>query len=283
MSAAKLKTIELKDTTLRDYGLRLPIGVPDEKNPAQLSKGFELVELDYSREEELSKEKAKLPPNRRTQGDFVALTLALCLEKWGGYSDFKHKKLEHRIAILRNSYLTDVMYAWLMLRIETMGEEYALQITCGSCHHEQEWKADLDTIELTVCDGLPMLEFKLKKPVEYRNQKIVKAKIKALPWKVICRGSGDTPDLDAFKRGAMENGVYCFLTESGEEIPNSKVIFKAISKVDRERLFKVVNGPKFPDVDITLEVICTNCGNKEEHPMRWPYDFFFGAQSLPAD
>jgi hypothetical protein len=272
-----------QETTLGVWGAALPIGIP-VGNPAALEKGFEFAPLNFKREKALDKLRSKKGGSGNHPGKVPAETLAFMLRSWGGDHDFHDKKPKERYRAITNSYMQDVLYAWIYFRVQELGPYLALQAECVQphCRHEWEWTTDLRGLELTVTREAPQpLPFEFTDEIEFGGRSISGVLLLPPKWRVMSGFTGQTVVGTADIKGRLAlDSVHVAVTSSGEHTPAAASMLDEITKADLERLASSVDD-LFPKSDPRFEIECPSCGNRQISGLNWTWDFFFGSASLP--
>lgn len=281
---SKNKLPDLAESTLGEYGYSLPVGVL-EGNPPQLGKGFSFK--PYRTKDEQAIE--KLRKKQQHPGWDVVTVLSQMLRTWGSDNDFAGKADKIKRSAINSAFMCDVLYAYINLRVEAMGEIIALDQECPSCATKWQWKADLNDMTLTVADGIESLEqtYKLRHPIEM-GEKVYDTLVVGPPtWaavtsiKTASRKSG----VADIKMNMIVHAIRAMLDSSKPDqrpIPAAPSLLGEMSKYDLERLSATVDR-LFPNVDVALEIDCPHCGHNWKYPVQWGFDFFFGGSSLPLE
>jgi len=273
------------ESTLELYGQNLPIGVlsPDG---TQVGKGFAFRPLDFEVEEAIDKARNRPGGPGAHPAKVATEVLALTLTEWGGDPGFGTKAHEHKLAALQSAFVEDVLFAWVSLRVETMGEVLAVGWTCASCAHEWQWETDLGRLQITTVDAPPVpVRVKLHKPVSFGERTLVACDLLPAKWSAVynvtaIQRRGSIGDI---RNAILRSAVSAVVNDKGERSPLAPRAFQLITKRDRERLTKALDSPLLPRCDLSLEVVCPKCGHKTSTQLEWSWDFFFGSASLPAD
>lgn len=267
------------ESTLLDYGHALPIGVV-ETSPPRLEKTFAF--RPYRTRDEKRIEKSRSKKGHPAQD--VVTVLSEMLTHWGPYvweelDDAKKK------SILRNSFMCDVLYAYVALRVEALGETLALQTTCAACDHEWEWKADLRSVEIVTADRVEALSrtFDLRHPVSLGGRTFARLGLQPPTWGAVLaiREEKRRAGVGAVKIAMATGAIRYLIGDDGETLPAAASTLDELSKIDLERLVSEIDTV-FPKVDISLEMVCPSCEHSQTYPLQWAFDFFFGGSSLPS-
>lgn len=270
-------TNRLKDTTLGLYGYSLPIGV-QLGTPPSLQKDFafrpfRLIE-ERLIEEDLKKKKGGAHPAQA-----VLTTLKIMLTRFAGI-DFNTASEKEKMSVLSSAYMTDILFAYLTLRVEALGEELEAPCKCPSCSTEWRWSADLRDLDVKVSDSLPTYEVELRSPIQLGEKEIRRVRLHPPSWSALV--SMKTGSDSSLKRGILLSSMReVFLDGVWVQRPLPPQSLDLISKRDSENLIKVIDS-EFPSIDLSIETECPNCSQKGVETIQWSHSFIFSSSSLPT-
>lgn len=264
---------KISSTTIGDYGHRLPVGI---LQGGALHRGFAFKPFRMKEERELE---AKRKANKRISvGDFVTAVMAHMLTKLGPHSDFQSLTEDQRQLVVSQMYLGDVVYMWLCLRIEALGEAIQFPLKCGSCGFEQKLKADLNLTDVKVYEDLTSLtkNVKLRHGMVLPDGDETKDVVIQPPrWSGMC-GASPGANASDVKMALLIASIH---TVGDGKFSATTDAIEALSKWDVELMSKAVDTDS-PGPDMTLEAVCSRCSNEWKIPLEWNWDFFFTAASL---
>lgn len=272
----------LKESTLELYGQSFPIGV--DRGDGGLAKAFAFDRIDYEFEERLDRARNRKGGPGNHPAKIATEVLASVLTEFGGDTEFATKNHKHKVAAIEGAYMEDVLYAWVCLRVETMGADLAIRWECVGCEHEWTWSTDLKGLEVTVLDTPPKPKtVGLIYPVSWGDQIIDTVELLPAKWRAVCqtKNAQRRGTLGDIKAGLVRSAVRSVRTKAGVELPLAPRIFELIHKLDRERMAQVMDSKEFPRCDLTFEIECPECAFVQRTPLDWTWDFFFGSASLP--
>lgn len=272
--------MDIKKSTLGLYGHRLPIGVFDPNRDA-VGKTFAFRPIDYATEKEIDKRRSKIAGDH--PGKVVAEVLATVLTEWAGCEDFATKNHAHKIGAIENSYSEDVMYAWIALRVEVMGEVFALGVECQMCGHEHTWETDLNGLSITVTEEKvePRL-LPLRRPVSFGENTFKEVLVAPVRWGAINRIKAKRrASFGDIKAEMVRDAIHAVKDGNGNTVPLAPRVYEMMRKLDRERIVKALDSDEFPRCDLRFEIDCPDCGHTSVTSLDWTWDFFFGSASLP--
>lgn len=267
---------KFRQTTLGEQGFMLPIGkvTPDKK----LVKQFSLRPYRMKEERALAEFKNK-SKTRLTLGIYVSQMLATMLESVGG-TDFNQLSESERRLYVAQMFLGDVMYAYVMLRREAMGEIVGMSLPCGTCRQRLEFEADLNTLDISVLDDAEQLTwaYTLKQPLVFSGAPRGKFKMQPALWSSLeTKHSGDITGM----RAAVICGSICGMEgiPEGQFAPVAEHFLDDMTKLDLERISSSIEynspGPK-----MGVEEQCPTCRTVMFWPIDWGTDSFFNGSSL---
>lgn len=268
---------KLKTMSLGELGCVLPIGA---RTPGGFAKSFTLKPFRFKEEKDLAvlKEQA----GNVTGGRFASLVLGTMLEEVGGTNIQGMKKMEERVAFLAAMYMPDVLYMYVYLRYEAMGEDIRLNVTCPHCRQPEPFSfvGDLRTTEVrTVTEpGALVNEFTLAKGLPYRGATRQKVKTTCPLWSSF--ESRSIRNMAAIQSSVMQSAI-CGLDGIPEEqwTPLPDNVLEELPKRDYEALQRHIVS-NTPGPIMKADVSCRDCQRRLIVPLDWGYDHFFGASSL---
>lgn len=277
-----------KQAQIGDWGMNLPIGVRTQ------SGGFDrtVVFGDYTFNKEIEFDKIR---QRRTgSGDHpgrnASELLALMVERWGNI-DFQQLSFDKRVAVINSSFMVDVFYAYVMLRIQ-VDPIYSVEATCPRCSREFPWTADLRTMDSGIReegDALGEVLYKLTRPLNVYGKQFDTLVLNPPLWSSV---AGVTQGARAaspskVKMMIMLTGIVAALNEpTGERTGVNSDVLGHMTKTDLEKATAIIDAA-FPGLDIAFQIKCdgdgsenVGCGHEWRHAPPWQFDFFFGASSM---
>lgn len=275
-----------QQTTFGLYGNQLPIGVLAGK-PLALHKAFAFGKWRWKEEKRIAARLSSPKGPGGHNGKITTTVLAETLTQWGDDDKFADKEFNARVYALESSFMEDVFYAWVALRIHALGHDLGIDATCQvpGCGIEWKWKGDLRSMALSVTDHIiEPEELKLLDPVEFGGKDWTRVVLAPALWRGMCNVSspqqGGSAPVSATVGELALSSVRAFVNDDGQQVPMTPTLADEFSKRDIERLNSTLIDGRFPKVDAQLELTCPS-GHVFVTPLTWAYDFFFGAASLP--
>jgi len=255
----------------------LPIEIKGKKNQTFTFKDWGM------REEKLV---AKLRDSKTNMGKFISGVLRLMLKELCG-EDFTSKTEGEQKLALNQMALANVMYMYLFLRHDQLGEEINLTFGCPSCDHKiKNYTANLNDLDV-YCkfgDWEETINYKLKKPVNLTKGDILVETVKLgiCNWDVMEKA--DTTGKD-FNEAVMKERTFRDAikgVEGHDGYIDMGEFIEKLKKIDIEFLNRKISehnaGP-----EVQAEVSCDKCGFEFIRHLDWSYDSFFGLTSLPQN
>lgn len=260
-------------TTFREWGARLPLGILKD---GQLHRQLAFRDFGYKQEQQVSALKAS--SRGSTVSEFTAGVLGIMLTQLGPYQLDSMNEHERRL-LITHAWQQDIMYAYLWLRIDAMGEEFKMNLKCPACGHDWRTHIDLLDTDVKVCETPESLTFphKLKRRGMQVGDQVYWDLILQPPrWaSMLVRESGGEVDQSlSLMHGAIRQLVGM---PEGSVVPRAAM--ETLHKQDIELLKRTVND-NTPGPELDLESTCPNCRHEVKHGINWAWDFFFTAASL---
>jgi len=268
--------------TLNEYGQRLPIGLVDEStNPHTLKKEFELKKFDWQTERAASKTwKRVMRREGTTFLDEIIVKLSHTLKSLGGTSLEKHN-IDKKMQILYEMFPGDVFYMYVWLRVESLGNEFALtKVKCPACGHIiQEFPVDLSTIEINTRDNIDDIYHEITLRDGFEAMGETRKKITMRPSTFRAMVQGDVEDDAEFFANVFKGSVIAI-----EGMPPDTTLTDAdieqMSPRDRALVRGEVDfmsgGPRW---DVVINCPNEKCKVQFDHLIDWRFSNFFRLSS----
>jgi len=267
-------TSKLQSIPLKELKNRLPIEVDGKVN-----QFFTFRDWTFKEEEYIAKAKTKTA----TMGRFIGDILAMMLTSVGG-EDFTKKEHGEKILFMNRQPVGNVLYMYIYLRYDQLGEELRLTFKCPFCNAEiNNFIANIGDLDVDCKFGefSDVIDYHLKKPVslDAGDQLIETLRIGMARWDVMEKAQNTSDANEAtMKKYSYRNSIVGASNVTGYLDPEE--VIQKLRKQDIERLGTVIaahnGGPS-----IQAEVICSKCNNMFWKQIDWSYDHFFGNGSLP--
>jgi hypothetical protein len=262
-----------RKTTLAEWKSRLPIG---SVNGDKLDQTLSLLPYKGKQEREL----AKLRRGFTTGGAYANAVLKLLVSRFGEH-DFSELSDKEKELVLHDAHLADVLYAYLYVRREAVGNEMDFFYDCPKCKAKQvRTVADLDTLGVNVVEKLDVLDWELRLrdgiPIFGEVRKVFR--MGATKWGPYVKETATRKADDVLRSVLL---LQATLTEvPGLEAP------PVITDSDADetsyydlQLIETQIGLHTPGAEFALETECPRCGVTILHPVEWNSANFFSIAS----
>jgi len=265
-----------KFPTIREVGKTLPIGMIDAQGNRH--RDFELVRWDAELEEHLGE-----IMERESEMNLFAYTsevIGASLSRLGSIDVRKLKRSERRL-LVRRMYLADVLFIYLWIRIEGLGNQFRIsEFTCSSCGKKiQNFTADLNSIEVKVLADIPKRKVILDGGVNFANGVRKVAHVGPVFWSFL-EDLSSMGNAWKVKMASINNAL---ISLDGVEGPAhlTPAHFRSMSPRDVNKLVAEIDecggGPVMELSDVHGGD--GGCGRRFTYAIPWTYDRFFAPSS----
>lgn len=281
MTETNEKKLNYKKITLKELGANLPIirRLPDGK-PLD-KREFSFIEWDMTIEEKLSdlKEKSK------SMGEYVSAMLSLLIADFCG-QDFQKLSKEEKILALSQLEYSNIIYMYVYLRVEELGDELRLDVTCPFCAKlNKDFACSLYDMDVHVKDAEHerTVDYDLQKPITIDEKIVTGLKLDIAKWEAMEKADPDQADNSAkVKKLIFNSSIAGAYVEDRKPFPGYADvgrIVKSLKKIDIEKLAKTIIqnncGPA-----MTVKGDCVHCRKEWFKELNWSPDYFFANSSL---
>lgn len=262
-----------KSVLLKNQGARLPLGV---ESGSQYIKDIAVRPWKMKEERELG----ALRDNNKDANvaQYVSMVLGTMCTQLGPH-DFTapSMKLEQKQLAIGQMFLGDVFYAYVYLRLQSLGPDLILNLNCPTCQNKIEnFAADLNSIEVKTCENLAAAcwEHELINPISIRGNEVTHLVFGPPRWNALemLKGQGMGVAKPAMIHASI-HGVGQL--ETAQQMVITEAELDEMSKRDIERVTKLIDehhiGPS-----MAVEGKCGKCRRDFRLPIDWGYDGFFG-------
>lgn len=269
--------VNLKRVLLSELGPRLPLGVvgPD----GAPSKDLAVRPWRMKEERELG---ALRDSNKNANlAEYVSMVLGTMCQRLGSH-DFESSQLkpEQKQLAIGQMFVGDVFYAYVWLRVQSLGPHLILNLSCPRCNHKIDgFAANLETVEVETAETLAdaQWEYDLKNPIAIRSERVAKFLLGPPRWNAMemVRGGGLGVAKPAMLKasihgiGGKDDHKPAMLTDTDLDELSKRDIEAMINQINR---FNV--GP-----NMSVEGDCPQCKYNFRMAIDWGYDSFFGDSS----
>ncbi len=268
-------TPNISSSTLGEWGAQLPIGFLRD---GVFHRNIRFKPYTMAAERELAKQRAKQSKKAQNAVSHTTSVLAHMIAEVGPYSDFQDLSHNQRLMILNQLYMGDIMYAYILLRIEALGEDLSVEVQCPSCGSDNKLGSDLNDLDITIPEDPYSLvrRYKLRNQVKTPKGELIDKLLLQPPRWLTMSTMKVGRNMDFFR---IKSDLVTAATFGEDGQPLSKTLLDQLTKRDFELLLKEVDD-NTPGPDLQLEVECPECGHESATSLRWDFDHFFGASSL---
>jgi hypothetical protein len=268
---------QFKTTTIGERGNYLPIGFKEPNGG--LARAFSFRRWTMKQEKELGEVREKL--NKASLPEYVMAILGLMTTNIGSI-DIQSMKDAERQLVFGQMFMADVLYMYICLRLQALGNELDIELKCPSCGAKQTFTADVGSIDVRHIERPEMSCFvhTLRDPIRIRNKEVTKFQLGHSRWGALVTG-GISNVSEA--KSTIIAGSVIGINDEITDIMESEL--DDISKKDLEDLVQKINkaavGP-----DMSVEGSCSAtlkngkpCKAEFKSQIDWGYDSFFAGSS----
>lgn len=250
----------------------LPLGIKNADGT--LDSSIEIKDWDMQQEIELGEKLSKIMQSGSVVDYVTAILSQLCSRI--GPHDFEKLSTVEKAVIIGQMYLPDVFYAFMKLRIETMGNTLEMEIKCPSCKRTKSFLADLNTLDVRCVDTFEeaCFEYEMKTPINIRDNEVSKLVLGPSHWSVMKNISGNE------NPNAMKCEMILGSIKKINENENVVLVLNELypmKKPDIEGVVSIIDDESIGP-DLSIQDTCS-CGNKINQSIDWTDKNFFGVSS----
>jgi len=266
---------DTKKQTIQDRGPLLPIGIA---SGGKLHQGFDVRPWRFKEERELGRLREDNKGANLAQ--YVSVVLATMCTRMGPH-DFTQMSENERLLAVGQMYMADVFYAYVWLRIQSLGNEFTIKFQPANAPEPLNIVTDLNTIEVDSVDELEQTfwEYELKAPCRIRGKTAIGFKMGAPRWDALERAPKLGTDSGAAKLAVLLGSVAEIRCENSEPIVTALAPdeLDELTKRDIETVTALMDKNNLgPDMSVE--------GKHKGRPFRvsidWGYDNFFSISSV---
>lgn len=268
-TSPKTTTVQLKD-----LGPNLPLGILDS---GSYVKDIAVRPWRMAEERELGR--LRDANKDANVASFVSMVLSVMCTRLGCH-DFEGMKSEQRRVLISQMFMGDVFYAYVWLRVQTMGNHLDLNLACAACGRKFPFQADLNTVEVETAEteDAASWSYTLRVPFKIRDQTASVIRMGPARWnalEMMDRHGGMNPGM---AKAGIIRGCFRGLADDDKPMLIGDSELDEMSKWDLEKLTTEIDdysiGP-----NMAVEGNCPHCRSPFRSPMDWTYDSFFGVSS----
>jgi len=258
--------------TLKENGLALPIGIVVGD---RLDKTLEVLPYKLKQERELAKIKRPGLP----VGEYVQTALSLLVGRFGPH-DFTKMEPGERKLIISQAWFSDILYAYLYVRYNSLGPDYPIEATCGACRTpNRDIVGDLSTVEVSVVSDPKTVywDVDLRDGVVIMGKPRNRLRLQPPVYGMLdfsAAVDGELPFLNVLRS--------CLLSVEGVEGPPVILDNDAdeMSKFDIESTQRTIEE-RTPGPKMVVESRCRRCKSEMVAMINWASEGFFSLPSRP--
>lgn len=266
----------IKRVTLKELDQLMPLGIAN--NDGSYTKSFEVKRWRMKEEREIGEQKES--HRDASVGQYVGIVLSTMCKSIGNINFEALKKAEKNVHISQ-MFVGDVFYIYVWLRKNSIGSELQLSVKCPNCSNKFKVDANLDTVEVDVCDKLEdaCWNYKLEEPFEIRGRLVTELLMGPPRWLSLENLKGIGTNTGAAKAGLILgsiSGIADWLGEDGKPKQVALTVneLDEMGKKDIEKITNLMDknaiGP-----NMSVEGDCPRCRSDYKMPIDWSYDNFF--------
>jgi len=269
-------------TKLADLGPHFPIPPRFRDGKISENTSFSFIPWDMEVEEKL----ADLMESSKTVGQFVSSMMGLLLDQFCGM-DFQSKSKEEKVLLINQLEFSNVMYMYIYLRVDELGKELRLDVTCPRCKKlNKDYVADLETLDVEIKSPNihpRTITYQLVRPITLEDGQIISAiEFDVNKWEYMERVTQEIAKNAAKMKSLMFENAIVHMKVGDQPVKGFhevKNTLKKLKKVDIEKAMEmVVRNNAGPDMKIGGN--CVHCQGEWFRALDWRYDSFFDSSSL---
>lgn len=261
---------------LKELGPNLPLGLAGPGGGWQRS----LACKPWRGLEE--REVGRLRLEGRDDGTSTTKLLAYMYEQIGDHN-FSDMSMPEREVVISQMYFGDALYAYVWLRVQCVGPELVMDMTCPHCAFEFKYSADLNTIEVRTAEDVEAVtwEYELKTPFELRGKEVATLELQPNRWaslvstlKTAVESGSNNPN--AAKMDVLRSCISAIPGHGPVVLAPTELDY--MTKLDIEALASKIDdygvGP-----DMLVSDKCQRCRRRFRVSLDWDYASFFEVSS----
>jgi hypothetical protein len=270
------KPPEFKVVPMRQLGATLPVGIFTN---GRYERSFGVRPFRLREEKAIGELRSR--GRGLNTGRLVAEVLSKMCTHIGPYN-FEEMKESERLLRISQMYLMDVLYVYVYLRVNALGDELPLMITCPNCRHTFKITTHLNDLDIRVLADQSLsdigFEYELRDGIVIQEQTHNVLTIGFMPWHAM-----DVPELEgsnglnpAMRDAAMlKAGIQAI---DGEPVTVLDRDLDELTLYDKTGLMDAMSESMFGPV-LFVQNQCPKCTLDTLQPIDWSYDSFFKRSS----
>lgn len=274
---------KIKTVTIKEQGAKLPLGLVD----ASGNYMKDLVTRPWRFKEEKLLSKLREENSDLNIAEYIGIVISNMCKKLSIH-DFPEiaadaGQVAERRVQLGQMCMGDIWYAYVWLRIKSIGKEFAVGLSCPFCGAKFTYQADLETTEVHIAESIEDAQwiYTLNDPFMIRGKEAKELLIGPMRWTTLEMLGDSISDYTqgAAKAGAIIGSVVGIVGHN-EVISLTEDELDEMTKLDLENLSGQIDEKSLgPSMMIEGQCEKRRCKKKFRIPIDWRYDNFFGASS----
>jgi hypothetical protein len=259
---------------LSERGSTLPIGILDSSG--NVHRGIECREWRLKEEKELGQALEKVEVTR--MGQYISTVIGTLCTQLGPFKLDTMKPAE-RSVIISNLWMPDVFFAYLWLRVQTMGNILNLKLGCPHCGTRFDYSADLNSVNINSVEKFEdaLWGYHPIKSLELRGKKVSEMTMGPARWAAIdALGDKVGKNFGIMKAGLILGSIYSVDGVGGQAYADHEL--DGMYKIDVETLTNQIDRSSLGP-DMSVEDVCGKCGKNYRSTLDWGNESFFGISS----
>lgn len=265
--------VEFEVTTLAELGNQLPVGIPIGSG---LSKTFRLRR--YRTKEEIAIAEMRKKKKSIKIGAFTTEVVAMMAQTIGPH-DMDALKENERRALVQQMTAADVLYMYVYLRHEALGDEpITMEILCPLCSHQFPFYADIGTLKIRT---VPSKTIDVRRVYDLRDGLPLQGEDRKSVWLTpLVWGDALANDLitAASEVGIVQASICGVEGIDRHPFAMTREEMYELTKYDLEGLVEDIEI-NTPGPQLAIEADCPSCGSQIARTLDWGWDSFFSRRS----
>ena len=273
------KTENITRQELSKHGPRLPVGI--KQADGSVARDIAIRDWVMAQERELGERRKAMAEDKDNMARYVSSVIGVMCPSLGGHDFTKLDQIQREILVGQMT-VPDVMFAYVLIRIEAMGEELDLTLTSPYSGKEFEWTGDLNTVMIKSPDTPDdaLWGYELKRPFSVRGKNVTKITMGPQLWNMVEALNPGTSTDATTKAAAIKGAIHRLPEVSDDPIVLVETDLDGMHKRDIEALSRRIdlNGMG-PIMVLEVKDPTVPTDKKFLTAIDWRYDNFFGDSS----
>ncbi|KKN26420.1 hypothetical protein LCGC14_0874980 [marine sediment metagenome] len=265
------KADPVKKATLAEHGPELPIGVLDQGGGYRRDVALRPWKLKQERV------LGALLGDEFNLVQYVEAAIGTMCTRLGPHS-LEAMKPEECTVVLSQMWMADVFFAYLLIRVRSLGNLLPLKLTCPNCGVRFDHTADLSTVVIRSVGRIEdaQWQYDVRRPFEIRGKKVEKLLMGPPRWSSLAQIPGNVRNFGDLKAGILLGSIYEVAGQGQMVLIDGEL--DDMEKEDIEVLTRAIDdnsvGP-----DMSIEGECKSCRKDYTIAIEWSNRDFFAPSS----